>query len=121
MASFSKAEARESATAVDQATAAATAEVVTVQDRGKDRAVGKGRVTVAASAAAKATVAAVTVIAGNSDLSAQQVSRMTRNELVRVVRAARTPAAQWRLEYYDGDTLRLLAYQARLCCQHRTR
>lgn len=56
-----------------------------------------------------------------AELSARQITRMTRHELVRVVRSARTPAAQRRLEYYDHATLQRLAYQARLCCQRRNR
>ena len=56
-----------------------------------------------------------------AELSARQITQMTRRELVRVVRSARTPAAQRRLEYYDHATLQRLAYQARLCCQRRNR
>ncbi len=64
--SFSKAEGREPATAAAQAMAAAMAEAVTAQDRGRDRVAGKGRVTVAASVVVKDTAAAVTAIAGNA-------------------------------------------------------
>ena len=66
LASFSKAEGREPATVAAQATAAATVEVATAQDRGRDKGAGRGHVTVAARAAVKATVAAVTAIAGNA-------------------------------------------------------
>lgn len=54
-----------------------------------------------------------------SELSAKQISRMTRHEMGRVARAARIPAARRRLEYLDRPTLERLVYQARLCAQQR--
>ncbi len=55
-------------------------------------------------------------------LSPRHISRMTRHELARMVRAARTPASQRRrLEYLDRPTLEQLAYQARLSAQQRIR
>lgn len=56
-----------------------------------------------------------------SDLSPEEISRMGRGELVRVVHIARTPAASVRLEYLDHQTLLRLAHQARLACCHRNR
>ena len=54
-----------------------------------------------------------------AELSSKQISEMNRPELDRVVRVARTPAAQSRLEYLDRATLERLAHQARLCCRNR--
>ncbi len=54
-------------------------------------------------------------------LSGKHIARMTRHEMVRVVRAARIPAARRRLEYFDRPTLERLAHQARLCAQQRIR
>ena len=56
-----------------------------------------------------------------SNLSAEEIRRMGRRELVRVVEFARTPASRMRLDYQDHDTLRRLAHQARLTCRHRNR
>ena len=53
-------------------------------------------------------------------LSSQHISKMTRHELARIVRAARIPAARRRrLEYLDRPTLERLVYQARLSAQQR--
>ncbi len=54
-----------------------------------------------------------------AELSSKHISRMTRPEMMRAVRAARIPAARRRLEYLDRPTLERLAYQARLCAQQR--
>jgi hypothetical protein len=59
-----------------------------------------------------------------ADLSPQEISRMIRDELVRVIRGARlrqlNTASDKHLEYYDRSTLERLVYLARRCCRHRT-
>jgi len=55
-----------------------------------------------------------------ADLSSTQISRMTRGELARVVRAARLPALSVRPEKLDRGTLERLTHLARLCCRHQT-
>ena len=54
-----------------------------------------------------------------ADLSSKQISRMTRPELARVVRAGRLPAMQVRPECLDRRTLERLAHLASLCCRNR--
>jgi len=54
-----------------------------------------------------------------AELSSKQISRMTRPELARVVRAGRLPAVQARLECLDRVTLERLAHLASLCCRNR--
>lgn len=54
-----------------------------------------------------------------AELSSKEVSRMTRGELERVVRASPPPGRPVRPEYLDHDTLRQLAYLARLACRNR--
>jgi hypothetical protein len=44
---------------------------------------------------------------------------MTEQELHRVIRAARTPAALARVEYLDRGTKERLAHLARLSCRNR--
>jgi hypothetical protein len=57
-------------------------------------------------------------------LTAQQVARMTRPELVRVILASRLPmllpGLGLRLRYRDRPTLRRLVFLARECCRHRS-
>jgi hypothetical protein len=59
-----------------------------------------------------------------ADLSPIKISRMARDEMVRVIRAARLPtltsASDVHLEYYDRKTLEILVYLARRCCRNRT-
>jgi hypothetical protein len=59
-----------------------------------------------------------------ADLSAMKISQMTRDELVRVIKAARLPqlnsATGEHLELYDRRTLERLIFLARRCCRHRT-
>jgi len=54
-----------------------------------------------------------------ADLSSTQISRMTRGELARVVRAAWLPASSVRPESLDRGTLERLAHLARLSCRHQ--
>jgi hypothetical protein len=59
-------------------------------------------------------------------LSATTIERMTRRELIRVIRAARVPdrlcpKSGHCLAFYDLKTLRRLAYVARRCCQSQLR
>ena len=54
-----------------------------------------------------------------AELSSRQISRMTRPELVRVVRAGRLPSLGARPERLDRATLERLAYLARLSCRRR--
>ena len=56
-------------------------------------------------------------------LSPVQISRMTCEELVRIIRAARLPLVRpeidEHLEFYDRPTLERLVYLARRCCRNR--
>jgi len=57
-----------------------------------------------------------------ADFSPVTISRMTPDELVRVIRASRLPltaASDERLEFHDRKTLERLAHLARRCCHHR--
>src|SRR5512140_2758005 len=60
-----------------------------------------------------------------ADLSALKISQMTRDEFVRMIRAARLPqlnsATGEHLELYDRRTLERLAFLARRCCRNRTK
>jgi len=58
-----------------------------------------------------------------ANLSAITISQVTRDELVRVIRAARLPlvcgATDGQLEFHDRSTLERLVYLARHCCRNR--
>lgn len=54
-----------------------------------------------------------------AELSSKQISRMTRPELVRIVRAGQLPASGARLKFLDHRTLERLAHLARLSCHNR--
>lgn len=58
-----------------------------------------------------------------AELSPVQISRMTRDELVRVIRAAQLPLVRpeidEQLEFYDRPTLVRLVYLARRCCRNQ--
>lgn len=57
------------------------------------------------------------------DLSLDTISQMTRDELVRVIKAARLPllsaASADHLEFHDRQTLERLVHLARRCCHNR--
>lgn len=57
-----------------------------------------------------------------ADLSPLHISRMTRGELVRVIKAARLPllTSSEHLEFRDRETLERLVHLARRCCHNRT-
>jgi len=54
-----------------------------------------------------------------AELPARQIPHMTGQELHRVIRAARTPAALARVDYLDRGTKERLAHLARLSCRNR--
>ncbi|MFO7903400.1 MAG: hypothetical protein ACQESR_21105 [Planctomycetota bacterium] len=54
-----------------------------------------------------------------AELPSQQVGRMSRSELARVVRASPIPPLRARLEYLDRSTLERLAHLACLSCRNR--
>ena len=58
-----------------------------------------------------------------AELSPVQISRMTCDELVRIIRAARLPLVRPEiddhLKFYDRPTLERLVYFARRCCRNR--
>jgi len=58
------------------------------------------------------------------DMSVDLIDHMTRDELVRVILAAKLPTLtaddmDWRLPMYECETLRRLAYRSRQCCRYR--
>lgn len=58
-----------------------------------------------------------------AELSSVQISRMTCDELVRVIRVAQLPLlrpdADEQLEFQDRPTLETLVYLARRCCRNQ--
>jgi hypothetical protein len=58
-----------------------------------------------------------------AEISPIQISQMTCNEMVRVIRAAKMPLLRKdvseHLELYDRDTLERLVYLARRCCRNQ--
>lgn len=57
-----------------------------------------------------------------AELPGDLIDCMTRDELVRLIRAAElptllSPSLQRSLPFYDGETLKRLAHLARRCCQ----
>ena len=54
-----------------------------------------------------------------ADLSAEQITHMSRGELAEVVRAGRLPNQSVRTEYFDRGTLERMAYLSRLSCRNR--
>ena len=59
-----------------------------------------------------------------AEFSQMTISQMTRDELIRVIRASRLPlltaASNEHLEFHDRKTLELLVYLAQRCCRKRT-